>query len=125
MSKREFNWPRVFGPRCLALHLIRIVQISHATVSAIPKGLWPKAQGWRPAPTLGQPKTTTPTPTGLWLGRRPPPVWPQPRWGWGPLATVTQGSAGGATLGFETESLWDSGKGCVGRGLIDRFGKTL
>jgi len=32
----------------------------------------------------------------------------QPRWGWGRIATMTQGSAGRATLGWRTESLWDS-----------------
>ena len=34
--------------------------------------------------------------------------WPQPRWGWGLMARFTQGSSRLATLGFETESLWDS-----------------
>src|SRR5207249_8382964 len=40
---------------------------------------------------------------------------PQPRWGWQTIAPVTQGSAVGATLGWRTESRWDSrngGKGC-------------
>lgn len=32
----------------------------------------------------------------------------QPRWGWGRFATMTQGSAGRATLGWKTESRWDS-----------------
>src|SRR6266581_5572139 len=33
---------------------------------------------------------------------------PQPRWGWISLARFSQGSSFLATLGFETESLWDS-----------------
>jgi hypothetical protein len=33
---------------------------------------------------------------------------PQPRWGWRLLVQFTQGSSLLATLGFETESLWDS-----------------
>ena len=35
----------------------------------------------------------------------------QPRWGWGRFATMTQGSAGRATLGWRTESRWDSPNG--------------
>jgi len=34
--------------------------------------------------------------------------WPQPRCGWKFLRTLTQGSSCLATLGFGTESLWDS-----------------
>jgi len=34
--------------------------------------------------------------------------WSQPLWGWGLRAMFTQGSSRLATLGFETESLWDS-----------------
>src|SRR5882672_5867530 len=33
---------------------------------------------------------------------------PQPRWGWISLAPYSQGSSFLATLGFGTESLWDS-----------------
>ncbi len=33
---------------------------------AIPKGLWPKAKVWRPAPTLGRRLLVSTTPTGLW-----------------------------------------------------------
>ena len=49
------------------------------------------------------------TPTALW-----PRSWvrerkrPQPRCGWRCLGTVTQGSSFLATLGFLTESRWDS-----------------
>jgi len=37
--------------------------------------------------------------------------WSQPLWGWGLRTMVTQGSSRLATLGFETESLWDSALG--------------
>ena len=35
----------------------------------------------------------------------------QPRWGWNQIALLTQGSSFLATLGFGTESRWDSGNG--------------
>ncbi len=38
-----------------------------------------------------------------------------------PKGKVTQGSAAGATLGFETESRWDSGGNFPGWNLIDLF----
>ena len=38
----------------------------------------------------------------------------QPRWGWG-LGISPQGSVVAATLGYETESLWDSGHGQTAR----------
>src|SRR4026207_2330346 len=85
-------------------------------VLPIPKGLRPPAQGCpvREA-TLGNVGKGFPTPTGL----RPcypcngtfmyPPRMPQPRCGWNDLSARTQGSlADSATLGFATESLWDS-----------------
>jgi len=77
--------------------------------------LCPKAQGWTEerGPTLGnESPICSSTPTGLWPvvamahGRVT-----QPLWGWGHLATVTQGSAGRATLGWRTESRWDSRNG--------------
>jgi ankyrin repeat protein len=42
------------------------------------------------------------------LGLRRQGDWPQPRWGCRSLAVHTQGSSFLATLGFETESRWDS-----------------
>ncbi len=67
----------------------------------------PKAFG----ATLGQPWKTPPqSQRGCGqIGRRAVSG-PQPRWGWRQLVAVTQGSAGGATLGFVPESLWDSGR---------------
>jgi hypothetical protein len=74
--------------------------------------LWNKAQGWTEArgPTLGNERPIySSTPTGL----RPVAATgrggvTQPRWGCDRFATVTQGSSFLATLGFETESRWDS-----------------
>ena len=74
--------------------------------SAIPKGLCPPAQGCEQRATLGKGSPQRSTPTGLWPPSRH--ALPQPRWGWRLLAQLTQGSSLLATLGFETEPLWDS-----------------
>jgi len=74
-----------------------------------------KAQGWTEerGPTLGNERPIdSSTPTGLW------PVAAvmrggvtQPRWGCDRLAPMTQGSSFLATLGWRTESRWDSRNG--------------
>ena len=78
-----------------------------AGLRPIPKGLWPPAQGCEERATLGDEPPGSPTPTGLW------PFWAVPRRN--PVGVeacslpVSQGSlACSATLGFGTESLWDS-----------------
>ena len=88
-----------------------IFALAQMRVLAIPKGLSPPAPGWQVRePTRG------PSPNEIinrnaiaafplsGHGRR----WPQPRCGWEWLGTVTQGGSFLATLGFETESRWDS-----------------
>ena len=74
-----------------------------------------KAQGWTEerGPTLGnEPPMGSSTPTGL---RRVTATIrggvTQPRWGWGNFTRLTQGSSCLATLGFGTESRWDSRNG--------------
>src|SRR6266478_5300626 len=90
---------------------------SGVALQAIPKGLCHLAQGCEGRATLGQPEKSSPTPTGLWQGlacARVCRVKPQPRRGWKISVQFTQGSENGqsgsdlATLGFESESLWDS-----------------
>jgi hypothetical protein len=79
-----------------------------------PTGLRPKAQGWTEerGPTLGNERPIgSSTPTGLWPVAAMRGGVTQPRWGWGHFATVTQGSACRATLGWRTESRWDSRNG--------------
>ena len=53
-------------------------------------------------------RAVRPNPNGVTSGHRS--TRPQPRWGCHLLASVSQGSSCLATLGFETESLWDSAK---------------
>jgi len=71
------------------------------------------AQGWpeERGPTLGWSSPRSSTPTGLRRAVTMRQEVTQPRWGWGRLATVTQGSACRATLGCKTESPWDSPEG--------------
>ena len=71
---------------------------------AAPTGLWLKAQGWRAALTLGKGWKTGRNPNGVvtqWLPATTPLGLPGP-------PTHTQGSSCLATLGFATESRWDS-----------------
>ena len=78
-----------------------------AAIRPIPKGLHPPAQGCEERATLGTGSKSVSTPTGL----QQPTSWEiQPRWGCGLLCAVPQGSSFLATLGFVTESLWDSAK---------------
>src|SRR5438552_2296884 len=67
----------------------------------------------RPAPTLGARWEVETTPTALWPkpGARAGAHGSQPRCGWGGFLPMTQGSSCLATLGFETESRWDSPRG--------------
>src|ERR1043166_4503603 len=71
-------------------------------------GLQPKVGA--PAPTFGERGNPGTTSTRLWRNHavKTEMEWPQPRCGWGCLRTVTQGSSCLATLGFGTESRWDS-----------------
>jgi hypothetical protein len=77
--------------------------------------LRPKAQGWTEerGPTLGDEcPICSSTPRGLWRGATMThDRVTQPRWGCDRFTTVTQGSAGRATLGWKTESRWDSRNG--------------
>ncbi len=74
--------------------------------------LRPKAQGCEERATLGPALIISSTPTGLRLCA---PLMregvTQPRWGWDQIALMTQGSSFLATLGFGTESRWDSQNG--------------
>src|SRR5258708_5537544 len=81
------------------------LRTSHA--SPIPKGLCPPAQGCEERATLGNGKEGVGNPNGvgaLWhVEHRHNPV------GVGNVRTVfSQGCSSLATLGFESESLWDS-----------------
>ena len=73
--------------------------------SPIPTGLRNQAQGCEARATLGQPFASRPTPTGLRqeVRRVHNPVGVAPIWD-----RLPQGSSCLATLGFTTESLWDS-----------------
>lgn len=71
-----------------------------------------KAQGCEERATLGSQSIISSTPTGLRLVGPPAREGvTQPRWGWDQIALSTQGSSFLATLGFETESRWDSQNG--------------
>ena len=73
--------------------------------------LWNKAQGWpeERGPTLGnESPIDSSTPTGLWRVAVMRGGMTQPRWGCDRLAPKTQGSSCLATLGWRTESRWDS-----------------
>jgi hypothetical protein len=96
----------------------------------IPTGFRPIAQGCALRATLGKSLFERSTPTGLCpllqsyfnsttlvrpiplhvLQPRTPFVRTQPRWGWDIQSIVSQGSAVRATLGYRTESRWDSRK---------------
>ena len=70
-----------------------------------PKGIVSSSPGLRGTSYPGTMPAGVSTPTGL----RPVAVTaPQPRWGCAASVRITQGSSFLATLGFETESLWDS-----------------
>jgi len=65
---------------CFNLRHTRGLRIKYATVLAIPKGLWLKAQGWRVCePTLGRRPTHSSTATRLWPGCPQPADRLQPR----------------------------------------------
>jgi hypothetical protein len=71
-----------------------------------------KAQGCEGRATLGPSSIISSTPSGL----RPFTTATregvtQPRWGWDQITLLTQGSSFLATLGFGTESRWDSQNG--------------
>jgi hypothetical protein len=93
-------------------HFIRSLPSRYAAGWAIPKGLWPKAQGCEARASLGERRLSHfPTPTGLWPSCLAPSEGPQPRWGCFPRGTgLPRVAPGGATLGWRTESLWDSGR---------------
>src|SRR6185503_10559164 len=75
-----------------------------------PKGISPQIPGLRGTSYPGKTVRNLPTPRGLrpHVSVRPQGDWPQPRWGCRSWAGHTQGSSCLATLGFVTESLWDS-----------------
>jgi hypothetical protein len=78
---------------------------------SIPKGLRPPAQGCPDFSVLPWVHVRKRKQRQRCCGRGNRPAgteWPQPRCGWEWLGTMTQGGSFLATLGFETESRWDS-----------------
>lgn len=73
----------------------------------------PIAQGWRIAPTLGQPPHAITNPDGVASHVRAVTTRTQPRWGKIFFRAHTQGSRCPATLGFDMESRWDIEKGAA------------
>ena len=80
--------------------------------SSIPTGLCLIAQGCEERATLGYHPPGIPNRNAVaaipLLPARALEPRPQPRWGWDSLPTFSQGSSCLATLGWRTESLWDS-----------------
>jgi hypothetical protein len=96
-------------------HVLRLTE--PRSDSTTPTALRPPAQGWREATTLGQRSHEFTTPTGLRLFRSPNgrnPVGVE-----NILTSYSQGSSFLATLGWRTESLWDS-EHAHGWGLVFR-----
>jgi hypothetical protein len=71
-----------------------------------PKGILPSSPGLRAASYPGEMGPVAANPNGVASIRGERRT--QPRWDWGLGAQFTQGSSLLATLGFGTESLWDS-----------------
>ena len=88
------------------------IPIRHAKRNpfSISTGLRPPAQRWRATPTLGEHGKSGTTPTGLWpTSRERTKRKGRNRVAVGNfLRTLTQGSSCLATLGFGSESRWDS-----------------
>ncbi len=84
---------------------VRNAQFSTFQLS-IPKGLWRPAQGCEARATLGIRDENEINPNGV--ASHVEREMPQPRWGWNLPDQRSQGSACRATLGFGSESRWDS-----------------
>ena len=103
--------PLKLRPRAAGFNPNRIGSISPAP-SSIPTGLCLIAQGCEARATLGCHPPGIPNRNAVaaipLLPARALEPRPQPRWGWDSLPTFSQGSSCLATLGWRTESLWDS-----------------